>query len=66
MNRNIEEFAKWLGLKPGKKYLLPNDNRPVIVDKYYNYYYEGEMIGNSLINLSLADLLAIVEIKEGE
>lgn len=64
VKRNLEEFAKWLGLEPGKKYLISGEDKPIIIDKYYNYYYEGDNLGNSLISLSLFKLLNLREYKD--
>jgi len=62
MNKTVSDFAKWLGLVPGKKYNI--NNKPLEVftfDKYYNLYYLGDNIGISLSSLTLHDLLNIKE-----
>ena len=60
---NVEDFAKWLGLEPGKKYRFGNDNKEFTVSKFYNIYYDKKGTGISLSSFPLYQLLDIREVK---
>ena len=60
---NVEDFAKWLGLEPGKKYRFGNDDKEFTVSKFYNIYYDHEGIGIGLSSIPLYQLLDIREVK---
>ena len=63
-NKSVADFAKWLGLVPGKKYKINNKPFEIFtLDKYYNLYYTGDSVGISLSSLTLHEALNITEVE---